>query len=112
MSYTFSKSDGGPISKAEAESWIDNYKTAHPSGPWAVFFGEDIINEVLSDPNAVGMRIYLGYDDNENLKMILVGAKADGSNIWPDDTSSSGVALKTKKSTAGDQGMVCPPYCP
>lgn len=108
--YKFKKSDGGPISKSDAEKWIERYKKKHPDGPWAFFFGDDIINAVIRDPEAVGMRVYLGYkeqDGKEQLQMLLIGAREDGSNIWPNAEGKDG-----SNRLVGDQGMSCPPYCP
>lgn len=106
--YKFKKSDGGPISKRDAEGWIGRYKKKHPNGPWAFFFGEDIINKIVDHPEAVGMRIYFGYaDDNDKLQLILVGTREDGTNIWPDENGKD-----SSSCTAGDAGLPCPPYCP
>ena len=109
--YKFKKADGGPISKSDAEKWIDRYKKKHPDGPWAFFFGDDIIQAVIGDKEAVGMRVYLGYKEHEGqdqLQMVLIGAREDGSNIWPNSSGKDGGS----GGMVGDNGMSCPPYCP
>jgi len=111
--YKFSKKVGKNIPNSQATTWINNYQKKHKDGIHAYFYGTEIIHKILSHPEAVGMRIYLGYshDDEtkkETLQMVLVGAREDGSNIWSDtslDTPGDG------HGSAADNGTPCPPYC-
>jgi hypothetical protein len=105
MAYKFQKTNGGPIAKADAEAWLEAYKKKHPDTPRGFFFGTDIIEKTLSHPEAVGMRIYLGYD-NDKLHAVLIAAREDGSDIWASDSKNGG------GQTAADDATPCPPYCP
>jgi hypothetical protein len=105
MAYKFQKTIGGPIPKADAEAWIGAYNKKHPDEPRAFFFGTDIIESVLNQPGAVGMRIYLGYDKDQ-LQAVLIAAAEDGKDIWSSDSKDGG------GQNAADSAFPCPPYCP
>jgi hypothetical protein len=102
--HKFSKKDGGPIDHGEAKKWIDNYKKRHKDGIHAYYFGEDIIRKIIDEPQADGMRFYLGYSDLGTLQMVLVGTREDGSNVWPTGGKDGGGG------TVGDGGLPSPPY--
>jgi len=53
------------------------------------------------------MRIYLSYGDEDKLQMVLLGAREDGTNIWPTDSGKD----DSGGGTVGDTGFPCPPYC-
>jgi hypothetical protein len=102
--HKFSKKDGGPIDQGEAKRWIDTYKKYHKGEVHAYYFGEDIIRKIIDQDEAEGMRVYLGYSDEGNLQMVLIGTRADGSNIWPTEGKDGW------QGTVGDQGYPSPPY--
>jgi hypothetical protein len=106
--YKFSKTDGGPIDQNKAKQWMNKYSERHLGGVTAYFFGSDIINKILSHPEAVGMRVYFSYGDEDKMQLVLIGAREDGTNIWPSDVGKDGGGTG---GTIGDNGMPCPPYC-
>lgn len=111
MSYKLSPTVGKAISKETANRWIKNYheKNSEQDGIRARFFGLNIIDEILSQHECVGIRIYYACNDEGEKQLLLVGAREDGSNIWPDDTE------QTTVQAAGlivDASSPCPPYCP
>lgn len=108
MANQLSPSDGGPIAGATAKQWIDNYQGTHPGELKAVFFGRNVIEQILAQPECIGMRIYFGQNETGEKKLILVGSKADGKNIW--DLNSSDVG--GGGGTVADEGKPCPPDCP
>lgn len=82
-------------------------------------FNATRIKKILKEPGAVGLRIYPGVNDDNNVTMILVAFDADGNNINytagtstlskakglqtnPDDEEDSGIL---------DDGQICPPDC-
>lgn len=103
--YKFSKKDGGPIDGAKAKHWMKKWQDKHPDGVRAYFFGTDLIEKILSHPEAVGMRVYFGVGDEDKTQIILIGAREDGSNIWPEGGKDS------PGGTIGDNGLACPPLC-
>lgn len=113
MNYTFRKTDGSAMDPNKGKEWIQKYSDAHPGEIRAYFFGADIIQTILAQGDAVGLRIYLGYGDEKDsatgqdkMQMVLVGARADGSNIWPD-----AVGKDNSGGVVADTGTPCPPYC-
>lgn len=44
-------------------------------------FNLQTIHNLLTQPNAVGLRIYMGMDDNQKTRLILVGVDSDGQDI-------------------------------
>ncbi len=86
----------------------------------AEFFGANRINKLLAREGCVGIRVYYGKrweDDQENptaegvgrlkSRLILVGVRADGSDIFEDTTG-----LKDGgDSSALGNGMPCPQHC-
>lgn len=106
--YTFKKTDGGPIEKTKAQKWMKRYKDKHgDTAIRAYFFGTDMIQRILNHPEAVGMRVYLSQDEDnkDQIQMVLLGARADGSDIWMKDAGKDGAE------NGGDQGLPCPPFC-
>lgn len=109
MDYKFSKKDAGPIDKAKAKQWMKKYEDKHKDGIKSYFFGSDIIRKIIDNPEAVGMRVYFAYGDEDKLQMVLIGAREDGSNIWPTDVTGKDAPTD---GTVADGGLPCPPYCP
>lgn len=106
--YTFSKKDGSAIDSAKAKKMMKKYEDEHKDGIRAYFYGSDLIQKIIDHPEAVGMRIYYAKDDAGKQQLVLIAAREDGSNIWPEadgkDAPGGG--------TVGDAGLPCPPYCP
>jgi hypothetical protein len=104
--YTFSKKDGADINDTKAQEWMKRFREKHPAKTDVIarFIGTDIIQTVLGQDQCVGMRIYFGYDEAGALQIIICGARADGSNIWPNTAGSAAVLA--------DGTLACPPYCP
>lgn len=112
MSYKLSPDVGKPITKATANKWIENYHEKHPKKDAirARFFGSDIINQILEQDKCVGIRIYYATNDEGEKQLLLVGAREDGSNIWPDDDAS--VVDASASGLIVDASSPCPPFCP
>jgi len=111
MSQPLSPDVGKAISKKTASKWIKNHTDKHPEKDAirAHFFGSDLVNKILQQDQCVGLRIYYADNDEGVKQLLLVGARADGSNIWPngdgDDIEGSSAGLIV------DVSRTCPPYC-
>ncbi|HEY9046414.1 MAG TPA: hypothetical protein VIN08_10985 [Ohtaekwangia sp.] len=107
MSYKLSPDVGKPISKETADKWIKNHDEKHPEKDSikARFFGINAISDLLSQDGCIGMRIYYATNDDGEKQLLLVGAREDGSNIWPDGTDANASGLIV------DASNPCPPYC-
>ncbi|GHN02011.1 hypothetical protein WSM22_35000 [Cytophagales bacterium WSM2-2] len=115
MARELKPTDGAPIAKNLADQWMKNYQHEHPEKDRinAHFFGRDIIERILAQDKCIGIRIYYGLDDKQQKQLLLVGACADGSNIWPKTVNANIIALTDDDGgVIGDASMPCPPYCP
>lgn len=106
MADQLSPTDGQAIGKAQAKAWIDAYKKNHPNQVWAQFYGSDHLYAILKQSDCVGIRIYSTHGDGDKNQLVLVGARADGTNIWPkgDDPDDGSMIIL-------DFGPPCPPFC-
>ncbi len=99
--------DGQRISKADAKNWITDYRAKNPNKVLAQFYGSKRLNEILTQPGCIGIRIYVTTDSQGHNQLVLVGAMKDGNNIWPKldttDPSVDGIILEF--------GTPCPPIC-
>lgn len=109
MADGISPDTGAPISGETAKQWIENYRKKFP-GPDEViahFYGCDIINKILAQPDCIGIRFYYAIDDKGSKQLILVGVSSDGDNMW--DLNST---QPMEGGMIADKGGPCPPYCP
>jgi hypothetical protein len=92
--------------------------------PHAETFSKEIILQLLEQEGAEGLRIYLGQDDQNIVRMVLVGVDEQGNDLLPDNEPADEPAggahaqLKLSATPAGkgrqivEEGQRCPPYCP
>lgn len=93
----FNGTEGASISLSTAGEWTENYRNANPNGVKAIFFGKDILTNILNQDNCLGIRIYFAHDDEGNQRLVLVGADA------AEDDLIYGVVA--------DYGSPCPASC-
>jgi hypothetical protein len=93
----FTGNEGEEISLATASEWTANYREANPGAIKAYFYGNSILQEILDQEEAVGIRFYYAIDNLEVKQLVLVGVDADGNDI------TSGIVA--------DRGAPCPTYC-
>jgi hypothetical protein len=116
MAKDFKPTIGTPISKAEAEEWIERFDKERKKDTKSVFFGRDSIEAILSDTRAAGISFFfVRKKDKETKKdlddLVMVGTMEDGTLLWDAPTTNA-------RSTDGgismtyDGGYTCPPYCP
>lgn len=72
---TFNGTEGAPIPLETASEWTANYRNSHPGETIAHFFGRDILEAILAQPECVGIRMYYALDDEGKKQLVLVGAK-------------------------------------
>ncbi|HEV7620215.1 MAG TPA: hypothetical protein VGO09_00705 [Flavisolibacter sp.] len=71
--------------------------------PDAETFDRIIFDQLLALPGCVGLRIYYGLDDKDEMHAIIVGVSADNEDILPTGPSTN--------VTIGEEGRTCPPFC-
>lgn len=75
--------EGMPIPLNLARQWIMNFKQTTSNDETSHYFGENIILRILAANRCVGIRAYVGLDDNDQLQLVLVGVDEDGNNLLP-----------------------------
>ncbi|GAB3201409.1 hypothetical protein ABID22_004061 [Pontibacter aydingkolensis] len=97
---TFNGSEGAPIDRAEAAKWTANYRNAVASENGAAvkahFYGREILQKLLDQPGAMGIRMYYARDGKSKKQLVLVAADADGNDM---------------EDLVVDGSMICPPDC-
>ena len=63
------------------------------------------IRHILDQAGCEGIRVYLGMDDNQQVRIIMVGYDENNNDILP-------VSQTTTDGEIVENGMRCPTYCP
>lgn len=73
--------EGGPISDADAQTWINNFKNAYPNETWSHLFGINIVNSVKNQTGIMGMRFYNALDTASAKKIVLMAVNSAGDGL-------------------------------
>jgi hypothetical protein len=91
---------GSIISRELAEKLIKAYDSRFPGEVISSFIGSNNVKSILEQEGCTGIRIYNGYDDEEEkIKLVLVGVDENEKEIL-----ENGVIY--------DDMLTCPPNCP
>jgi hypothetical protein len=94
------QSIGAKIPNETAKRWIANHDKKNPDGIKYYLFGKETFQRLLSQPNAVGIRLCNAYDDSGNPVIVMVAV--DGKNSLLDGALQEGF---------DDASQKCPPVC-
>lgn len=115
------KSSGHRISLDHAIKLTRRYREhAGPHAERAGYFPRSIIEEIITQPECIGLRIYHGRHEDGKAAMVLVGVRRKRST-----TTATTQVLATPMATndddedlgdmtdgvLGDNHQSCPPYC-
>jgi hypothetical protein len=93
----------------KARHLINNFRLKYPSGIVGHFFGYEIIKQILSQSNCVGIRCYPALDDKGVQQLVLIGVNNNGVNILH---SGNNVERKTDGGgIVADVSTPCPAMC-
>ncbi len=88
-----------------AQEWSSRWKEAQREGteaPITAFLIPGIdVTQVMNKRNVVDIRVYLGIDNNNTERLMIVGVDADGNDMIDE---ASGYYIY-------DFSRPCPPYC-
>ncbi len=116
MADQFKPTIGSRVSKTDAEKWIKKYDDERRKDKMkdtkSVFYGKDVLLEILQTPEASGISIFLSlkhspHAGKETENFVLIPTKEDGTLIWSETSGKDEAG-----SPAWDDGSVCPPNCP
>lgn len=88
---------GEPIALSTAAEWTENYREEYPDDIKAHYYGSTILQDIIDQDGAVGIRIYYAIDNLGVKQLVLVGVDSSGNDM------TSGIVA--------DRGAPCPTYC-
>lgn len=77
----FNGTEGEEITLANASSMTKKYRHDYPNQTLGHFFGKEIIERILDQSDAMGIRVYYGIDEDGKKQLILVGVDADENDL-------------------------------
>ncbi|RAK65914.1 hypothetical protein [Hymenobacter edaphi] len=92
----FNGDEGSLIPMAEGVEMTTQYREASYSNNLCVFFGKTLLNELLAQPNAQGLRFYFALNADNKLTLVTVAADSEGKDI---------------QAKVGNKGEPCPSTC-
>lgn len=88
---SFTGNEDHSISLETASQWTANFRaTMQANDKLAEFFGKDAIQEILDQPNCVGIRIYNSIDDLGVKHFIISGVKANEDDLYNGELAEAG----------------------
>lgn len=78
---SFNPNQDHSISLAAAAAMTKDYRDANPGARLGGFFGKDALQAIIDQTDCVGITYYFALDDNNELTLVLVGAKADENDM-------------------------------
>lgn len=103
---------GAKLTQAFRIDQIEHKK--HKDFTISAFFGEKKLHKLLSNPDAIGLRIYYGLDidgdGKRDKKFVIVAVDKDGNDILP--SSAPGFNKDAPGDDILDDGVYCPFDCP
>ena len=95
---SFDGKEGGSVSLSNAGEWTSAFRDEFSGETKGVFFGKDILNDILGQSGCMGIRMYFAVKASK-LQLVLVGAKANED----DQLAATDIVV--------DLGVNCPPSC-
>jgi len=91
----FNGTEGEIITLAEGAAMTAAWRRSNANGN-AVYYGKNVINQLLAQPGVVGIRFHFGLDSDGKNTLVLTGVDADENDIL---------------SIVADKGRRCPIIC-
>jgi hypothetical protein len=115
MANEFKPDVGKQVAKADAQKWIEKFKTDRKKDTDSVFFGRDALLAILSLPGCTGISFLFArkFDDKQQKDiddLVMVGTTEAGKLLWTDNPPAT--TLDASGSNTYDKSVTCPPYCP
>ncbi len=79
---TFDPNAGGVITLADATAFTKNFRAKNPGATNAVYFGQPIIDKLLTQTGAVGLRMYNAIDAKGQSTLVLVAVDINGNDLY------------------------------
>ncbi|MBK7128316.1 MAG: hypothetical protein IPM74_12195 [Crocinitomicaceae bacterium] len=92
----FNGTEGDPITIAQGAALTANFRAAYPMQIKARFFGRELLEDILRQTNAKGIRFYFGLSTNNELELVICAADQNENDIL---------------GIVGDLSVPCPTRC-
>ncbi len=98
MNYT--GNENHEISLNEAAELTQRFRDNLPVIDYTIaeYFGKSALDDLLSQQDCIGIRIYYGIDIEMKKKLVIVGVNSEGNDIYQGELM--------------ERGYLCPAYCP
>lgn len=90
----FNGTEGTIITLAEGAAMTKQWRRTNSNGN-AVYYGKNIINQLLAQPGVVGIRFHFALDNGKNT-LVLTGVDVNENDVL---------------SLIADRGIICPNIC-
>ena len=107
----YSADVGEDIGYEKGAKMIKNYYDQNQDDVLAHFMGRNMIEAILAQPGAVGIRMFHGLNEIGIKQMVLVAVDANGNNITSYTTVGDDGEIVKHKGIVADKSRNCPPYC-
>ena len=104
----FSAQSGEVIGYEKGAKMVKNYFDQNDEEVSAHFLSRNIIEAVLGQPNAVGISIVYGLDENGQNKPVVTGVDAQGNFILNSVTVGGNGEMKNQKGLITCGGVISP----
>jgi hypothetical protein len=94
---SFTGTENHTINLTDAANLTANYRSNHPTSVKGFYYSKAAILDILNQDDCVGIRIYLGEDEGDNLKLVICGVLANENDIT--------------LGLLAEFGTSCPPNC-
>ncbi len=78
---SFDGTEGGSITLQTGAALTAEYRRQNPGATKGHFFGKDILQDLLDQQGAMGIRMYYGLDGDGNKELVLVAADANEDDL-------------------------------
>jgi hypothetical protein len=93
---SFNGREGGLISLQDGAVMTARYRVNFPTQIKARFFGKDVLNQILNQSGAMGIRMYFAQNANNEMELVICAADASENDML---------------SMVGDYSVPCPTRC-
>ncbi len=107
----FTAEIGKDIGYEKGAKMIKRHMDANPNDVMAQFMGRDIIEQILAQPEVVGIRTFYGLNNLGIKQMVFVGVDKNGDNILQYNVIDENGEKKKKAAIVADNGRLCEPFC-
>lgn len=92
----FDGKEGGLILLQDGAVMTARFRGNFPTQPKARFFGKDVLNKILGQPGAMGIRIYFAQNAQNQFELVICAADANENDML---------------NMVGDLSLPCPSRC-